>query len=321
MNTNKTYLLALLLAAFALPALADDSGQAQAQAPDSRAAAQSDTVKPHRGFHGFGMAPVKNAPYSAQAVSERQQTLGDGNQITQRHDVTTWYRDSAGRSRLEVRDDQGELRRVVISDPVAGTAWAIDPRNRSAFRMAAHGRKPEEARARAEARRARADGGTGGSDGDDIIVKRVDRTGGDARVPRDVRIQVPRFAAAEGALRAAGPLGHALANAMNDAKWKKNTVTRDLGTKNIDGVKAEGKLRSYEIPAGAIGNRNPIVVTDETWYAPDLQITVYTRHSDPRSGDTVFHLENLKREEPAAALFSVPADYTVKDAGLGRKPQ
>jgi hypothetical protein len=55
------------------------------------------------------------------------------------------------------------------------------------------------------------------------------------------------------------------------------------------------------------------VVSDETWYAPDLQITVYTKHSDPRSGDTVFRLDNLKREEPAASLFAVPSDYTVRD--------
>ena len=116
--------------------------------------------------------------------------------------------------------------------------------------------------------------------------------------------------AADGALRDAG----------NDAKWKKNAVTRDLGSRTIDGVKAEGKLRSYEIPAGGIGNRNPIVVSDETWYAPELQITVYAKHSDPRSGDLVFRLENLKREEPAPALFSVPSGYTVKDAATRRQP-
>jgi uncharacterized protein YdeI (BOF family) len=296
MNTNKKCLLALLLAACAVPALADDSGQAQA--PDRETAVQAGALKPpHKGWRGFGMALVKNAPYSAQAVSERQQTLGDGNQISQRHEVTSWYRDSAGRTRLEMRDRQGELRRVVIHDPVAGAAWTLDPNKHSAFRMAARGRTPEEARARA----------------DDIIVKRVERSDGDAQGARDVRIQVPKFTGADGMLRNAGPLGHALANAMNDAKWKKNTVTRDLGSKAIDGVKAEGKLRSYEIPAGEIGNRNPIVVSDETWYAPELQITLYTKHSDPRSGNTVFRLENIKREEPAAALFGVPADYTVKE--------
>ena len=98
-------------------------------------------------------------------------------------------------------------------------------------------------------------------------------------------------------------------------------TTKDLGTRDFNGVKAEGKLRSYEIPAGEIGNRNPIVVSDETWYSPELQITVYTKHSDPRSGDTVFRLENLKRDEPAASLFAVPSDYTVKEpmAGVAAK--
>lgn len=304
MNTNKTCLLALLLTAFTLPALADDGGKVPA--PDSKAAAgPADAGKlPHRGWRGFGMHAVKNAPYSAQAVSERQQVLGDGNQISQRNEVSTWYRDSAGRTRLEVRDGQGELRRVVISDPVAGNTWTLDPGKRSAFKVAAHGGVPDQWRARAEAWRARGHAGNAGDGGgDQVIVKRVERADGDARAPRDVRIHVPKFMAFDGAL----------AHAMTDLKWKKNTVSKDLGSKTIDGVKAEGKLRSYEIPAGEIGNRNPIVVSDETWYAPELQITVYAKHSDPRSGDVVFRLENLKREEPAAALFGVPADYTVKE--------
>ena len=292
MNTTKTCLLALLLAACSIPALADDAIRTGAPGPG------------HKGFRGLGMHTVKNAPYSAQAVSERQQTLGDGNQISQRHDVSTWYRDSAGRTRLEVRGRQGELRKVVIHDPVAGAAWTLDPDKRSAFRMAP--------RARAAA--------AGAADGNEVIVKRVERADGDAQAPRDVRIRVPKFAAADGTLRDAGPLGHALANAMNDAKWTKNMVTKELGSKSIDGVKAEGKLRSYEIPAGEIGNRNPIVVSDETWYAPELQITLYAKHSDPRSGDLVFRLENLKREEPAPALFGVPADYTVKEAMARRAP-
>jgi hypothetical protein len=102
--------------------------------------------------------------------------------------------------------------------------------------------------------------------------------------------------------------------AFADVKWAAKAVTKDLGTRDFNGIKAEGKLRSYEIPAGDIGNRNPIVVSDETWTSPDLLVTVYTKHSDPRSGDVVFRLENIKREEPAAALFAVPADYTVREA-------
>jgi hypothetical protein len=79
------------------------------------------------------------------------------------------------------------------------------------------------------------------------------------------------------------------------------------------GVKAQGKLRSYEIPAGEIGNAKPIVVSDESWWSPELQITLYSKHSDPRSGDNIYRVDNLRRDEPSAALFTVPSDYTVKD--------
>jgi hypothetical protein len=96
-------------------------------------------------------------------------------------------------------------------------------------------------------------------------------------------------------------------------KWAGKATTKDLGTRDIEGVKAQGKLRSYEIPAGEVGNRNPIVVSDESWYSPELQVTVLSKHSDPRSGDSIYRLSAIKREEPAAALFTVPSDYTVKD--------
>lgn len=153
-------------------------------------------------------------------------------------------------------------------------------------------------------------------------MKEVQRPEGEARqrLKENVRIQLATALDANGAaLRDMPGRFGALASAFGDAKWAAKATTRDLGTRDFNGVKAEGKLRSYEIPAGEIGNRNPIVVSDETWFAPELKLTVYTKHSDPRSGDAVFRLENLKREEPAVALFSVPSDYTVKEARTGAK--
>ena len=38
-----------------------------------------------------------------------------------------------------------------------------------------------------------------------------------------------------------------------------------------------------------------------------------TRHSDPRYGETTYRLTNISRAEPAATLFQVPSDYTVKE--------
>jgi hypothetical protein len=268
---------------------------------------------------------IKNAPYSAQMVTERQQNLSDGNQIADRH-TTMAYRDSAGRTRQEVVDAKGELRVITIHDPVAGATWILKPQDRTATKIGRPGdvaRKAAEA-ARAQIEQMRKDGSLPTveqrklDDGsEEIIVKRVARADGEARqhIRDDVRIQVSRsLEENSAALRDAQVrLAPLTAGVFGDMKWASKATTKDLGARDFNGVRAEGKLRSYEIPAGEIGNRNPIVVSDESWYAPDLQVTVYTKHSDPRSGDTVFRLDKLKREEPAASLFAVPSDYTVKD--------
>jgi hypothetical protein len=83
-------------------------------------------------------------------------------------------------------------------------------------------------------------------------------------------------------------------------------VTTNLGVRDFDGVKAEGKSTVWTIPAGEIGNRNPIQVTSETWYSPELQVTVMSRYNDPRTGESVYRLANIQRAEPPAELFKPP---------------
>ena len=93
-----------------------------------------------------------------------------------------------------------------------------------------------------------------------------------------------------------------------------------LGTQTIQGVVAEGKRVTETIPAGAIGNEKAIDIVNETWYSQELQTVVLSKHSDPRSGDTVYQLTNIQREEPAPSLFEVPADYTLKSEGMLMRP-
>jgi hypothetical protein len=90
-----------------------------------------------------------------------------------------------------------------------------------------------------------------------------------------------------------------------------------LGTQAINGVNAEGTRITHTIPAGQIGNDKPIQIVLERWYSPDLQIMVKSTRSDPRFGTTTYALTNVQRTEPAAALFTVPPDYTVKEGGPG----
>ncbi len=93
-------------------------------------------------------------------------------------------------------------------------------------------------------------------------------------------------------------------------------VSRRLGfgTQIINGVFAQGVRYTRTIPAGRIGNANPIKVITERWYSPDLQVVVKTMPSDPMSGQVTYTLNNIQRTEPAASLFTVPLGYTVTPA-------
>jgi hypothetical protein len=257
---------------------------------------------------------VRNLPYSAEVISERQQNLADGNQIVRRT-TSLSYRDSAGRTRQELRDDKGELRTITIHDPVAGETLFLDPRSKTATRIsprkiaqAAKVRIEMHPRTKSNEERRQITLRRSDNDEDNVVVSSsgplsftANEMRSDARRPNEMIL---------------GPLGGSFA----DIKWSSKATSKELGTRDIDGVRAEGKLRSYDIPAGAIGNRNPITVNDESWYAPELQITVLTKHSDPRIGDNVYRLAAIKREEPAPSLFAVPSDYTVKEPMANMPP-
>ena len=99
------------------------------------------------------------------------------------------------------------------------------------------------------------------------------------------------------------------------AKAHGNDVTEtDLGSKEIGGVAAQGRSITHTIPAGHIGNAQPIISTSEVWYSPDLQTVVLSKHNDPRMGQSTYTLSNIQRGEPNPALFQVPSDYKVEDA-------
>jgi hypothetical protein len=106
-----------------------------------------------------------------------------------------------------------------------------------------------------------------------------------------------------------------MANEEASGELKKES----LGTQTIkeNGLNAEGTRITRTIPAGQVGNDKPIQVVFERWYSADLQIVVKSTRSDPRFGTTTYVLTNVQRAEPAAALFTVPSGYTVKEGGPG----
>jgi hypothetical protein len=85
-----------------------------------------------------------------------------------------------------------------------------------------------------------------------------------------------------------------------------------LGERKVDGETIAGSRVEATIPAGAIGNDQPIKMSAEQWYGKDLQVVVEATYRDPRTGETRYKLRDIQRAEPDAKLFRVPDTYTKK---------
>jgi TonB family protein len=92
------------------------------------------------------------------------------------------------------------------------------------------------------------------------------------------------------------------------------TKTEQLGKQMVEGVECEGTRVVTTLPAGAIGNERPIETVKETWYSPELQLMILSKHSDPRFGESTYRVTNLARYEPDAEHFQIPSDYTIIDS-------
>ncbi len=108
------------------------------------------------------------------------------------------------------------------------------------------------------------------------------------------------------------PLSRLLADAKRNAAQTPSPTVQSLGKQVMEGLTVEGSRSSTLIAAGQIGNDRPIETVSERWYSPDLQVVVMTHSHDPRSGDTVFRLTDIRRAEPDASLFTIPAGYRIE---------
>jgi hypothetical protein len=132
-----------------------------------------------------------------------------------------------------------------------------------------------------------------------------------------MRSRSPRVSGPTGV--AAGPMifseriGPEMALEVRGEPEPPDVKTEQLGTKEVEGVGAEGTRTTTTLPAGAIGNVRPIQIVSERWYSPELHVVVFSRRADPRFGETIYRLTNITRTEPDASLFQVPADYKRED--------
>lgn len=283
--------------------------------------AQTVTMRTTQGVFVAGSAPgiqvieaapieslsmVKNAPFYADAVTEFTQILGDGNRIERRY-VSSMARDSRGRTRREeeialigpfagtATGPQPKL--ITIVDPDARVSYTLDEDRRLAHRTTIAIAKLSELAKMTQLNHGGAatfahTGPHGGGRG--VIVTAPLASVDATKTFEAARLLVAANDPAAGTMKAEA-----------------------LGTKVVEGVKAEGTRTTSTIPAGAIGNVMPIEIVTERWFSPELQTAVLITRRDPRAGETVYRLTNIVRAEPNDALFTVPPDYELRDGRLG----
>jgi hypothetical protein len=259
----------------------------------------------------FDGRPIKGSPYSAEAVTETTQVLGDGNRIVNRS-TASLYRDSEGRTRREqtlksiggVAAGAQPLQTIMISDPVAGVSYSLDPGTRTA-------RKTPMGSFTFQRAIPPPAGAAAGSGGATFVYN---SSGSEAGIARSGVVVGGAVTAPAPSILWSTPSGAGTGFTITTRDGRsENANKEDLGTQVIEGVPATGTRVTLTIPTGEIGNERPIEIVDERWYSKDLQAFVMTKHSDPRSGETVYRLANISRTEPDHSLFQVPADYDVKE--------
>ena len=80
---------------------------------------------------------------------------------------------------------------------------------------------------------------------------------------------------------------------------------------------AQGTQTVRTIPAGEIGNTQPITITSVNYYSPDLQIVVQTSRDDPRSGKSTYQLTVSSITNPDSSLFQLPSGLTQQQGRGG----
>lgn len=262
---------------------------------------------------------VKGEPYSAEAISESVQVLADGNRIS-RSNTTRMFRDSEGRTRREGASSSGGSgfsthvatapvatasgsdfftfsgfgfqETISIFDPVSNVRYSLNPTAKTARRSKAH---------------------FGLVDGAFFGTAQT--------IAPAVKAQIETLSANAATARAVVTNGakdsHVVvlpglsAVSIGGNGTSRAGKTESLGTRDIEGVQADGTRSITTIPVGAIGNERPIEIVYERWYSKELQLMVYSKHTDPRFGEQTYRLTNINRSEPDRSLFVPPADYKI----------
>jgi hypothetical protein len=235
---------------------------------------------------------VTGRPYTAQAITEIKQTLGNGSHITQKSEASVG-RDSKGRTfRTQTLSAVGPWA-FVSSGPIPGDQHESAPTLTSIFDPVSKTHidfadNPKQAH----------------------VIPLPDSGGPDTF-----------FVSTVGGTSAMDFAGGTTGGAVSGTQRRmdappppqmKGLEEEQLGERTIEGLKTTGKKTRITIPANTIGNDSAIEITHENWYSPELKLLLLSTQTDPRFGETTYSLTKIVTVEPNPKLFRVPVGYTVE---------
>ena len=276
----------------------------------STAASSAAANKPLGADPATKCSNVKNAPFSAEVITEYDRTLDNGGHI-HRESRGAIFRDSQGRMRTEnqpsaIQPGSVKADHITINDPVRQVIIYLNPKTRTATVVRFSDIEPnppmvatkhDKTKTKSKIRLA-GEPAAGNSSGD--TLSGTNSAGGPGNLP-----------SAEGEPTAAAT------SRMDATTFTNSPATMvPLGTRHIEGVSATGTRTTRTINPGTMGNDKPIVSISDTWVATELKVTVLSETDDGQEGHSTMKLVNVVRGEPSAALFVVPADYKVRESAM-----
>lgn len=212
---------------------------------------------------------VKNAPYVATAIVESTQLLADGNRIV--HSTQELVaRDGDGRTRHEeVFDRIGSLE---VDAPK--TIFISDPVLKREYTLNTRDKT--------------------------VTVQ--------PRIDINSLLNTPR-ARAERQNPSKEESNNSGEKEQQSVRRQREIRSEDLGEKILEGLNVKGERWTATFPIGSVGNERPLEASLETWYSPELHVFLYRKRIDPRFGEVLYRLTNIKRTDPDPLLFRIPRGY------------
>jgi hypothetical protein len=242
---------------------------------------------------GFSLASLPAIPLSATIESEVQSTDANGNPSSTRW-ITKAFRDVCGSLRMEIdanalgaaRDER--LINIQIYDATTKSEMSMTPWNKSAFLIQQEG-----------------DSAPPEFFGSPCLREPAQKP---VRSPAkfDQNPKVSPQSAKHPTYMEPRNLGYVGQNLPQP-----DIRREELGVEVLEGMPLRHGRQTEKYPAGYFGHKDAYSVVLDYWYSQELQAFVLVKQLGPDNLVQTLTLRNIKRDNPASSLFTIPRNYTI----------